>query len=162
MKKYLYPVLAIIVIVLVIALLAYKKKEAAVAPVITPATDTSDTSTTTGSKTSSTSSPAPLRLEPGRKASTTMLAVGQKIVVTVINPTDAGYTLDPVAYQTSILALSSFTKAPAPKNAATSGAQGTATYEFTAIKPGTTSIAITASRTGYPQMSLFTNVVSVK
>jgi len=92
---------------------------------------------------------------------------GQTISVTLGNPGDGGFSLDPAIYTTTILSLTSHTHAAAPSTTANGqpidGNAGTDTWLFTAKQTGQTGITITASRpNGAETNQLFNNTVTVK
>jgi predicted secreted protein len=76
---------------------------------------------------------------------TISLAQTQTLKVNLVNPGDGGYTFDTPQYDASILSLKSHTQAP-PANTNLIGDFGTDTWEFIALKSGSTSLTVTASR----------------
>ena len=85
------------------------------------------------------------------------------MIVSLQNPSDGGYQLDPLQYNKTILALSSHTFTP-PANKQALGASGTDTWEFVAAKTGTTGLTITTSRGAQAStaITLFSGAISVK
>jgi predicted secreted protein len=76
---------------------------------------------------------------------TISLAQAQTLKVNLVNPGDGGYTFDTPQYDASILSLKSHTQTP-PANTNVVGDFGTDTWEFIALKSGSTSLTVTASR----------------
>jgi hypothetical protein len=96
-------------------------------------------------------------LNGGQHATTTILNVGQKVVVTAADPTDAGYVINPIQYNAAFIGLVSHTHS-------NTGVNGSDTWTFEALKTGTTGVTITASQPTAQNSTvyLFTNVMSVK
>jgi len=76
---------------------------------------------------------------------TVSLAQGQTLKVDLGNPGDGGYTFDTPQYDASVLSLKGHTHTP-PPNTNVTGDFGTDTWEFIALKSGSTSLTVTASR----------------
>lgn len=76
---------------------------------------------------------------------TISLAHGQTLKVDLGNPGDGGYTFDTPQYDASVLSLKGHTHTP-PVNTNLIGDFGTDTWEFIALKSGSTSLTVTASR----------------
>lgn len=171
-NKTLFIVLIILIVILIGWTFIFKKPQvqAPENPVTTPTTTTSSSKSSPAS-TQSIHGIAPkpdlstVYLNGGQHPATTVLSVGQKLIVSLQASSDGGYQLDPVQYNSAIINLAKHTFTP-PADAAkgVSGSSGTDTFEFVAIKSGTTGITITQSRP-FQQGStlpLFSNVVSVK
>jgi hypothetical protein len=96
-------------------------------------------------------------LNGGQHATTTILNIGEKVIVTASDPIDAGYVIDPIQYNAAIIGLISHTHSGA-------GTNGSETWIFQAVKTGTTGVTITASQPTAKNSTvyLFTNVMSVK
>ena len=147
MKKYMYIALGI-VIVAALAWILFIKKNNTSTPVST-STSTSTETSNNNAKTNTANSLPIIHLTQGQKATTTSLVVGQKFTVTATIPTTGGYQLNPLQYDATILALTSYTQN---------------TWEFTAIKSGTTGLSITASQGTQKATTdiLFSSAISVK
>lgn len=93
---------------------------------------------------------------------TVALAQGQSLKLTLENPADGGYAFDTPQYDSSVMSLNGHTHTPSTTNAIGDG--GTDTWEFIALKSGTTALTITASRSFEPNnlVTMFTGAVSVK
>jgi hypothetical protein len=161
--KQLLIALGILIVVVIAWLILKTKNVVAPAPAVTqttiPAAGTT-AATSTPKRTPVVSASLPIiKLLGGQNGKTTMLVIGQKMTVTVSDPA-AGYTIDPLQYDSAVLVLNAHTHA-GPAN---SYVTGTDTWEFTAIKTGTTGLSITATPGANKNSTiiLFTNAVSVK
>ncbi|HTH92946.1 MAG TPA: hypothetical protein VL576_00495 [Candidatus Paceibacterota bacterium] len=160
-----FIILIVLIVILIGWSLLFKKTEA---PAVPPASSTTTTTTTTSSAKGSTTpsrlpgSPAvipnTIRLGGGQHVSTTKMVVGQHVIVTVTDPIDAGYVIDAPQYDSAIIGLANHTHTPGANT------NGTDTYEFVALKTGTTGITITATQSTNKNSAviLFSNAVSVK
>jgi hypothetical protein len=157
-KTVLFIVLGIVVL-LAIGLLVFHKNDA---PAFQPGTSSSVTpvsgsTTSSAMGTSTAAMPAIIHLTGGSHGATTELVVGQKLMVSATLPIAAGYMIDPLQYNAANLAI-----IEPPQGTVTPGE--TVTWEFVALKSGTTGITITATQGANKSstVTLFTNAVSVK
>ncbi len=75
---------------------------------------------------------------------TETLAKGQVFTVNLGNPGDGGYAFDAPVFDTNVLSISNHVHTPSTTNAI--GDFGTDTWTFAAIKTGTTTLTVTATR----------------
>jgi predicted secreted protein len=72
------------------------------------------------------------------------LSLRQTLKMTLANPGDGGYTFDQLQYDSSVLSLVSHVHTPPTTNAM--GNFGTDTWVFSALKAGSTTLKVTATR----------------
>jgi predicted secreted protein len=96
-------------------------------------------------------------------AKTLTLSKDQEFTLTLRNNTDGGYRMDKEQYDSTVLKLEKHTESPPPANSGL-GAPGQVIWQFIAIKNGTTTLKITASRpwTKEGVIREFQNTVIVK
>lgn len=92
---------------------------------------------------------------------TIKVANGEKILVTLGNPGDGGFTFDDWQYNSTVLKLVNHTHNP-PANSNMIGDFGSDTWQFTAIASGTTTMKITAARNGADVITMFRGTIQVQ
>ncbi len=88
---------------------------------------------------------------------------GRPITLTLSDQVDGGFRFDSVKYDSTVLRLEKHTqRSPADKNRM--GAPGLDSWQFTAVKKGTTALKITASRPWAREaiITIFSNTIVVK
>jgi predicted secreted protein len=86
---------------------------------------------------------------------------GEKILVTLGNPGDGGFTFNAWQYNSAILALDSHTRNYPPANSPV-GDFGSDTWQFTAIKNGTSTLKITATQSPVETVTMFNGSIKVQ
>jgi predicted secreted protein len=92
---------------------------------------------------------------------TISFTTGQTFAVTLDNPGDGGYSFNAWQYDASVLKLDSHVHT-APANPNVTGDFGIDTWQFTALKSGTTTLQITASRTPQYTVTMFNTTIAIK
>ncbi len=88
--------------------------------------------------------PAPVVITGEAQGRTVQLKVGQRLILKLGNPATGGYTTKPPVFNEQILTLKSQKKVPPTSGLA--GDFGTLVYEWEALAPGRTEVAITIYR----------------
>lgn len=86
---------------------------------------------------------------------------GEKILITLGNPGDGGFTFDNWQYNSSVLKLAGHTRNYPPANSPT-GDFGSDTWQFSAIASGTSNLKITATQSPQYIVTMFNGTVQVK
>jgi predicted secreted protein len=86
---------------------------------------------------------------------------GQKLKLSLGNPGDGGYTFKPAQYNSSLLKLNSHTNIP-PLDKMVVGDFGTDVWEFSALRPGSAALIITAARGPESPVIEFSVTITVK
>ena len=86
---------------------------------------------------------------------------GEKILITLGNPGDGGFSFDSWQYNSSVLTLGKHTRNLPPANAPT-GDFGSDTWQFTAAASGTSTLKITATQSPVEVVTMFSGNVVVK
>lgn len=88
------------------------------------------------------------------------ISQGQSLKVTLANPGDGGYSFNDPQYDPSVLKLNTHTHTDGNVNAV--GDFGSDTWTFSAVKHGSATVTITATRATETPIVLFTATVTVK
>jgi predicted secreted protein len=104
-----------------------------------------------------------LQLTEQDSGKTITVSPGEILQLTLGDPGDGGYTFDPLQYDSSVLSLKDHTLS-LPKNTNIIGDFGSDTWEFSALRTGTTALTITATRGSDKTSTLviFTGTIAVK
>jgi predicted secreted protein len=86
---------------------------------------------------------------------------GEKILITLGNPGDGGYSFDNWQYSSSVLTLVGHSHANPPANAPI-GDFGSDTWQFTAKATGSSALKITASRNTADVVTMFKGTIQVQ
>jgi len=86
---------------------------------------------------------------------------GEKILVTLGNPGDGGFTFNAWQYNSSVLQLVGHTRNYPPANSPV-GDFGSDTWQFTAIQSGTSTLKITATQSPVETVTMFNGSIKVQ
>lgn len=86
---------------------------------------------------------------------------GEKILITLGNPGDGGFTFDNWQYNSAVLTLGKHTRNLPPANSPT-GDFGSDTWQFTATASGTSTLKITATQSPAEVVTMFKGTITVQ